>query len=327
MIFERLEEKHLNELLSLWNEELGASYPMRLRLLKQNVFEDGRLLRAGSWIAREPRTGGIAGFVIAKMSGSGDERFGLRPDIGWIHLLLVASGWRGQGIGGSLLRRAEEALRSSGVSRIALGNDLHRRLFPGVPDELDATKRWFEHKNYVYREGVFDLIKAYGADESVGLPDLGEAAARLATPGDREALTAFMARCFPGTWDLQHRDYWERGGTGREYVVLEKGGAIIGFCRINTGRSPLLAQNVYWAPLFEEELGGIGPLGIDEDHRGHRYGIKIVQAAIHFLRELGVRRIVIDTTPFVDFYGKLGYEVWRSYAKYDKQLELALEEG
>ncbi|MDG0808650.1 GNAT family N-acetyltransferase [Cohnella rhizosphaerae] len=68
-------------------------------------------------------------------------------------------------------------------------------------------------------------------------------------------------------------------------------------------------------------MGGIGPLGIDEACRGHRYGISIVQAAIHFLTARGVRRIVIDTTPYVDFYGKLGYEVWKTYAKYDKMLD------
>ncbi|MBB6729925.1 GNAT family N-acetyltransferase [Cohnella zeiphila] len=322
MIFERLEERHLDEALSIWNAELGGSYPLRPRLLRQNVAADSRLLREGSWVARDPGTGAFVGFVIAKTAGKGDERrFGLREDAGWIHALLTASAWRGKGIGGALLGRAEEALRAAGVRRIVLGNDLHRRMFPGIPGELAETKRWFEKRGYVSRENVYDLIKAYDTDEETALPSLGEAAARVATPRDRDALTAFMARCFPGTWDLQHRDYWERGGTGREYVVLEKQGKLIGFCRMNDGESPLLAQNVYWAPLFEDELGGIGPLGIDEAYRGHRYGISIVQAAIHFLRERGIRRIVIDTTPFVDFYGKLGYEVWKRYAKYDKSLD------
>ncbi|MGO4275205.1 hypothetical protein AB4Z22_36135 [Paenibacillus sp. TAF58] len=52
-----------------------------------------------------------------------------------------------------------------------------------------------------------------------------------------------------------------------------------------------------------------------------KYGSSIVQAAIHYLRKQSVRHIVIDTTPFVDFYGKLGYRTWKSYAKYAKALE------
>ncbi|MEK0316911.1 GNAT family N-acetyltransferase [Cohnella sp. 56] len=323
MIFEPFGEKHADDALALWNAELGASYPMRPRLLRQNTLEDTRWLREGSWAALEPQTGELAGFVVAKAPHGDDDRFGLRGDVGWIQALLVAAGRRGRGVGGELLRRAESALRQAGASRVQLGNDLHRRLFPGIPGELEETRRWFERRGYVHREDVFDLIKAYDANEASVMPDTGAAAARLAGPSDREALTAFMTRCFPGTWDLQHRDYWAQGGSGREYVLLERDGAIIGFCRINDAESPLLAQNVYWAPLFEEALGGIGPLGIDEAYRGHRYGISIVEAAICFLRVRGIRRIVIDTTPFVDFYGKLGYRTWKTYGKFDKTLAAA----
>ncbi|MFB5678167.1 GNAT family N-acetyltransferase [Paenibacillus terreus] len=321
MLLEQLQDQHLHEVLSLWNAELGDSYPLRLRLLQQNVMEDNRLMRDGSWVAKAPGTEKIIGFVIAKKSGAEDERFGLSRDVGWVHALITASAWRARGIGGALLERAEQALRAAGIKRIVLGNDLHRRMFPGIPDELVETKRWFEKRGYVCREQVYDLIKVYEADEEACLPFMGEVTARLASPHDRDALMDFMSRCFPGTWDCQHRDYWEQGGTGREYVVLEKREKLIGFCRINDAHSPLLAQNVYWAPLFEDELGGIGPLGIDEHYRGHRYGISIVQAAIHYLRKRGIRRIVIDTTPFVDFYGKLGYEVWKKYVKYDKGFE------
>ena len=251
MMIEPFEEQHLSEVLALWNAELEASYPMRRRLLRQNIIEDRRLLREGCLVARERTGSGIVGVVIVKKTNEDDGRFELRADTGWIHLLLVASNGRGKGVGGDLLRQAEDALRSAGVSRVMLGNDLHRRLFPGIPGELTQTKNWFERRGYVCREEVFDLIKTYRPEEEVSLPDMGEAAARIAEPRDREALTAFISRCFPGTWDLQHRDYWEQGGTGREYVVLEKQGKIIGFCRINDDQSPLLAQNVYWAPLFE----------------------------------------------------------------------------
>ncbi|MFD0671050.1 GNAT family N-acetyltransferase [Cohnella sp. GCM10027633] len=314
----RLEERHLGGILALWNKELSDAYPMRDRLLRQNIMEDRNWLREGSWVATESTTGTVIGFVVAKIGREEVEAFGLPAGAGWIHALLVDSDARDEGIGGELLGRAEAALREAGATRVMLGNDLHRRLFPGVPGELAETAGWFEHKGYVFREHAYDLIRRYADDEAVAVPIVTDASFRLATPQDREALTAFMERCFPGTWAYQHADYWERGGTGREYVVLEKQGDIVGFCRINDDESPLLAQNVYWAPLFEERLGGIGPLGIDEEQRGHRYGISIVQAAIATLHGRGVRRMVIDTTPFVDFYGKLGYETWRRYAKYEK---------
>ncbi|MCC3376755.1 GNAT family N-acetyltransferase [Cohnella sp. REN36] len=318
MDFEPLEQRHLDGILALWNKELADQFPMRAKVLRQNILEDRNWLREGSWVATDRRTGKVAGFVVAKIARAGAARFGIGTDTGWIHALLVDANARGQGVGAALLGRAEAALRHAGATNIALGNDLHRRMFPGIPEELEHTRDWFDRRGYVFRERAFDLLRAYRDDEPIGFPVISDVSFRLATPDDRESLTAFMERCFPGTWAYQHADYWEQGGTGREYVVLEKQGAIIGFCRINDDRSPLQAQNVYWAPLFEERLGGIGPLGIDEAERGHQYGISIVKAAIAALYERGVRRMVIDTTPFVEFYGKLGYVPWKSYAKYDK---------
>ncbi|MGO4269216.1 GNAT family N-acetyltransferase [Paenibacillus sp. TAF58] len=320
MKYERFDIRHLEDILLLWNKELSDTFPMRLQLLRQNIVEDRHWLREGSWVAKEEETGQIVGFVIAKIALDGAEQFGIPRDVGWIHSLLVSDPARGCGVGSALLARAEEALRQEGARRIVLGNDLHRRLFPGIPDILEGMKRWFEKRNYVNREQVYDLLNVYREDQEVALPTAPDAVFRVATSDDREELLAFMTRCFPGTWDYQHRDYWERGGTGREYVILEREGAIIGFCRMNDAQSPLLAQNIYWSPLFREELGGIGPLGIDESFRGYKYGISIVQAAVHYLRQRGIRNIIIDTTPYVDFYGKLNYKTWKSYARYDKDL-------
>ncbi|MDR6553068.1 GNAT family N-acetyltransferase [Paenibacillus qinlingensis] len=318
--YNQLEASHLSEILALWNKELSDLFPMRLRLLQQNIVEDQLWLREGSWVAVEQSSGRVVGFAVAKIASAATEGFGIPRDLGWIHALMVDGSYRRSGIGTALLRKAEEALLNAGAKRVMLGNDLHRRLFPGIPAQLEETRQWFEKRTYTFKEISYDLMNDYGDDQVVTLPTVHEATFRLANPSDREALTAFMHRCFPGKWDYQHRNYWERGGTGREFVLLERDDAIIGFCRMNDAESPLLAQNIYWSGLFEGELGGLGPLGIDESFRGHKYGISIVQAAIHYLLQRGVRNVVIDTTPFVDFYGKLGYQTWKSYARYAKDL-------
>lgn len=314
-----LTEKHRNGILSLWNQEWTELFPLRDRLIEQNVYHDPNWLREGSWVAID-ELGGLIGFVIAKGYRDELEPFGIPRELGWIQALLVAKQARGKGIGSELLRRAEDALRRHGASRVMLGNDLQSRLFPGLPEPKAVTKQWFEKRGYSYREDVHDLVNHYADGEKVELPELQGASLSIATGSDRERMEAFMSRCFPGAWDYQHREYWKRGGTGREYVLLERDGEVIGFCRMNDDQSPLLAQNIYWAQTFDAPLGGIGPLGIDEGYRGYRYGISIVQAAIHYLLERGNRSIVIDTTPFVDFYGKLGYGTWRTYAKYEKSL-------
>lgn len=320
MRFEMMAEQHLGGIVSVWNTEWSGVFPMRERLIAQNVFEDPNWLREGSWVAIDDREEELVGFIAAKSFRDELAAYGLAPETGWIQAMMVRKGSRGAGIGSELLRRAEEALLERGVRRLLLGNDLQSRLFPGVP-ELDGQARgWFEKRGYTCTEKVYDLLHTYEAGAAVPLPEAQDAAFRVATPHDRERLAAFMGRCFPGTWDYQHREYWRHGGTGREYVLLEREGELIGFCRMNDEESPLLAQNIYWAPLFAEPLGGIGPLGIDEAYRGFGYGMSIVQAAVHYLLARGNRSIVIDTTPFVDFYGKLGYERWRTYAKYEKRM-------
>jgi GNAT superfamily N-acetyltransferase len=318
MNFELLDNKHLDGILALWNRELADCFPVRPRLLRQNIMDDRLWLREGSWVALEAGTDRVIGFVAAKISREAAAQYGIPRDKGWIHALMVESPHRRSGIGQALLDKAEAALRDAGASHISLGNDLHGRLFPGIPDTLAETKQWFEKRGYAFRELAYDLLHDYDGQQEPAWPNVQNASLRIAVPADREALEAFMERCFPGAWSYQHRDYWERGGTGREYVLLEREGAIIGFCRINDPQSPLLAQNIYWSPLFEDALGGIGPLGIDGNYRGLQYGISIVQAAVQYLLERGMRHIVIDTTPFVDFYGKLGYRSWKSYAKYEK---------
>ncbi len=89
---------------------------------------------------------------------------------------------------------------------------------------------------------------------------------------------------------------------------------------MNDRHSPFIAQNVYWAPLFDGDLGGVGPLGIDSAERNKGYGLKIVEAGIATLRNRGSNHIVIDWTRLIEFYGKLGFNVWKVYQKYTKTL-------
>jgi GNAT superfamily N-acetyltransferase len=313
-------ETHLADVCALWNRQWEKSFPMREKLLRQNCVEDKNVLAAGSYAAIDESNGTLVGFVVSKIWQDVTPGFDFGRKDGWIHALLVDPRYRGRGVGSELLSRAEAALRESGAQQIHLGNDFHWRMFPGVPGPDPETRRWFERRGYTYASPIYDLFRRYEAGESEPLPEMEGITFRLANPGDRERVVSFMHRSFPGRWDYQTVQYWERGGTGREFVLCEKEGEIIGFCRINDAASPILAQNIYWAPLFQDELGGAGPLGIDEKFRGRGYGLAVVKAGIHFLRQRGIRNIVIDTTAFIDFYGKLGFQVWKQYGRFRKTL-------
>lgn len=314
------DDQYVDALCELWEQELGDRFPMRPELMRQNSFEDQNVLQAGSWIAIDSASNAPVGFVVAKCwQELLDIQLG--NGIGWLQVLLVAKSYRGQGIGRELLARAEGALRERGMEKILLGRDPYH-YFPGIPEESDDVIAWFERQGYSSEDRLeHDLLGQYPEQqEELALPEVPNHRFRLLTRADQDSFLAFLHRCFPGRWEYEAIHYFQRGGTGREFVVVEQDGEILGFCRINDADSPFIAQNVYWAPLLQEGLGGVGPLGVDAKHRGRGLGLAIVEAGIVTLRQRGISNIVIDWTTLVDFYAKLGYHSWKRYAKYGKAL-------
>lgn len=317
MTITELKKSNLKELTKLWNKEAGRMYPMREELFRQNSFEDANVYFPGSLVAWNDE-GRPIGFIISKIW---QEKMNvpMNAESGWIQALLVDSDYRNQGIGSGLLARAEAALKRKGVTKISLcGDPWH--YFPGLPKEFERQCTWFKKRGYAEVVTTFDLMAEYPGNEENQLPACEGVEFALLQECEKESLISFLHRVFPGRWEYEALKYFEKGGTGREFAVLKKNGIIIGFCRINDGHSPFIAQNVYWAPLFDEPLGGIGPLGVDPKERGKGYGLAIVEAGVYFLRNRGIKRIVIDWTTFVDFYGRLGFEVWKEYKALSKEV-------
>lgn len=309
-----LEESRLEELVTLWNKEIGHEFPMRETLFKQNSFDDVNTCMKSSCLALNDQNK-VVGFVIAKRWQESLD-VPISKTTGWIQVLLVNKEYGNQGLGTKLLAHAEAELSHCGIKDIWLGKDTYH-YFPGIPTQYAEVKNWFEKRGYEYQSTEYDLIKKYGKD-GTEIPEIEDVEFSLVTHEDKDELLSFLKRCFPGRWEYEAIHYFEKGGTGREFVVLKKKGKIIGFCRINDPQSPFIAQNVYWSPLFDDDLGGAGPLGVDANERGQGYGLAIVEAGLAYLRQRDIKRIVIDWTGLVTFYNKLGYDTWKSYRTYKK---------
>ncbi|WP_316244937.1 GNAT family N-acetyltransferase [Oceanobacillus jeddahense] len=317
MKLETWSDHRIDALVQLWNQEIGCEFPMRKELFQQNSFKDENICKQASAIAVDDKER-VIGFVIAKRYRENLD-VGISNEIGWIQVLLVKQDQRNQGVGSTLLANAESQLQNDGVKQILLGRDPWH-YFPGIPVELEETKAWFEHKGYKNTGTEHDMIRKYSINDKIEPPNIEGIECSVLELEDKKLFLDFLHRCFPGRWEYEAIHYFQNGGTGREFVILKKGQKIIGFCRMNDAKSNLIAQNVYWAPLFKEELGGIGPLGVDEKERGQGYGLAVVEAGIYYLRKRGVSRIVIDWTGLVAFYNKLGYNVWKTYSAYNKDI-------
>ncbi len=310
-------DERIDALVLLWNQEIGSEFPMRKELFNQNSFKDKNICKQASAIAVDDNNH-VVGFIVAKRY---QEKLdvGIGEKIGWIQVLLVKQGQRNQGIGSTLLANAESQLKKAGVNQILLGRDPWH-YFPGIPEGWKETQSWFERKGYENNGTEHDMIRKYRNRDEIEKPNIEGAEWSILELKDKELFLEFLHRCFPGRWEYEAIHYFQQGGTGREFAILKKEQKIIGFCRMNDVKSNLIAQNVYWAPLFKEALGGIGPLGVDEKERGQGYGLAVVEAGIYFLRRRGISRIVIDWTGLVAFYNKLGYDIWKTYAAYKKEM-------
>lgn len=304
---------HIDELVALWNKELSTHFPVRKDLFVQNSFEDVNVLKKGSFIAVDDN-GKVIGFVVSK---KWQEKMKVEMDLkkGWIQVLLVDSANRGKGIGTLLLEHAETALKESGAEVIQLAGDPFH-YFSGVPEVYPDVQRWFEKLGYYKKQETFDLINHLV--KKYPFPNESSVSFSVLQIEEKDELLSFLARCFPGRWEYEAIKYFEMGGVGREFVVAKKNGGIIGFCRMNDSLSPSIGPNVYWSPLFEQKVGGIGPLGIDSNERKQGYGLEVVEAAMAYLQEREIETIIIDWTNLVEFYEKLDFTPWEKYGVYLK---------
>lgn len=310
-------DTYVDEIVALWNKEIGRDFPMRKELFIQNSFTDKNVSYEASKIVRND-AGNVIAFIVVKHFQEADV-VDMHAETGWIQALLVDQAYRNQGIGSQLLEGAESYLKALGKKQILIGRDPFH-YFPGVPSAYEATCNWLTEKGYVKEDTEVDLTCAYKESEAIDMPHFDEAEFVIAKQQDEEALLAFLHRCFPGRWEYEAKKYFAAGCSGREFVLLKVNGEVKGFCRINDPDSEIIAQNVYWAPLFDHGLAGVGPLGVDSSERGKGYGLAIVQAAIAFLRERNMQQIVIDWTGLIAFYEKLGYSVWKTYEPFAKKI-------
>lgn len=305
------------DLISIWNQELGNEFPMREELFQQNSFQDENVFREGSCVALSDQ-GEPVGFIVSKQWQEALD-VQMERDVGWIQACVVKSHYQNQGIGTLLLKHAEEALFNSGINKILVGGDPWH-YFPGVPAGCNQAHSWLTKHGYHSGEKEYDLLNE-GEGHFPYPSQFPGVEFSVLEPHEKNELLEFLNHNFPGRWEYEAIHYFNRGGTGREFVVARKNNRIIGFTRVNDSHSPLIAQNVYWAPAFKQTLGGIGPLGVSKKERGNGYGFGIVQAGIYFLRQRGVQNLVIDWTGLVDFYKKFQFYPWKVYVTYKKERE------
>jgi beta-N-acetylhexosaminidase len=300
-------------LLPLWQAALGDAWPMRDDLLRRQLT-DHRFYRADDhFVALAGER--IVGFAGTQVDRS--EHAGHNPN-GGVSVVIVHPDWQRQGIGTRLHDAALAHLRQVGVASLRLGGGGAYRFWPGVPTDLPGGLDFFTARGW-----EFDLDRR-SSDLVRDLSDFQVPAAMSARLA-QEGVTVQSARKDEVddvlAFEFQHFSGWAPGfvytaalGDYQNLLVARdphKG--IVGTLMLHTPTARWLAANVTWKTTLGDSLGGISAVGVAESERGRGIGIGMVAVGSEVLRERGVGNCHIDWTGIVDFYGKLGYTVWRQY--------------
>ena len=306
---------HEAQVFALWERALGDVWPLS-RATFRHVTLDSPVYRPGDHLVAITREGDIAGFVATQPQGlpEGDASLTLA---GELMVILVDPALQRQGIGRDLLDHALDTLRRRGVTEVQVGAGAVSYFWPGVPANLPDAWPFFGACGWPAAEESFDLVRSL--DDYVTPPavyagiDHENVEIVSAGAADASAVLAFERRHFPD-WAQYYEMVVARGATTDIVLARDSQTAeIVGTAMAMDFRPSAGQYGFTWQRLLGENVGGIGALGVAEDRRERGIGLALAAYVTEVLQARGLDTSFVGYTWLVDWYGKLGYQVWRDY--------------
>lgn len=312
----------LRQVLAIWNTALGDQFPLSEELFVQNGVHDPHVRPGTCWLATVPEQRDAVGMCLAKIVRRPLAADGWLPERGWVSLLAVHPAHQRRGVGTALLARAEQYLRAQQRTVIALGGDPDHFL-PGVPAEEGALA-FFRAAGYGFGSDAYDLrrtVSSPGAGvRDPMLPVERGVTIRALELVDTPALLSFLGEAFPGRWRYAVGRVLSEGGSIGDIMGVVSAGRVVGFAQMFHPDSRWIGPSIAWTRQPGRRAGGIGPMGLAPGFRGRGLGLALLDRSVRHLARLGVEEVVVDWTGLLDFYGRLGFAVWRHYCQGEKRL-------
>ncbi len=291
--------EHLHELVEFWNACAVEPFWMDALLMGQYLKVPG----ARVWVDGSPWKGALW------------ARFGSRATT--LDALWVRPEMRRRGVGGSLLDRFRAEVEPDRAWRFG-GGEHH--FVPGVPESLSEFHPFFAKHGLVADWHAHDLLWTH---QSAATTDWDDSVYRLIEPGQIDEL-ARLLEYFGARWqiDTAARCQDPLEGRAEEIMGAFQEERLVGFCHIWSPRSRRLGPSTFWLPRDRTQMwGGIGPLGVHPEMRGHGYGAGVVEASMAYLRSRGAEVIGVDWTGLPDFYEGRGFRRWLDYRGYHPEVD------
>lgn len=296
---------------ALWQATMSARWQVTPRFLRRMLHDGYPSYREGDyWVAQDGDR--VIGFVAAQYDPSGKSA--------GIALLIVSPDRQRQGIGTRLHSAAMERLRGYDYQTINLAHGGGDGLFPGVPTDPPDAMAFFTANGWGFPDINYDLIQDLADYQTpTGVIERAEQQWIIfRTPKDAaeaQAVVDFEQINFP----FWQRFFAEAATDGRYGDILAAwdGSAVVGSLLMDKADIEGMSTTALWHLILGDDMGTIGAVGVEEVRQGRGIGLAMVARASEMVKQRGVRQCVIGWTDLLDFYGKLGYRVWRSYGMTD----------
>ncbi|KAL6235550.1 hypothetical protein BDW75DRAFT_209055 [Aspergillus navahoensis] len=96
-------------------------------------------------------------------------------------------------------------------------------------------------------------------------------------------------------------------------TAFDAHGAQVGWTLMLSPSSSLLQSNWAMPSVCGPNIGLIGCVGIDKEHRKSGVGIALVAHALRDMKDRGIEGVFVDWVSVEEFYEKIGFNVWARY--------------
>jgi beta-N-acetylhexosaminidase len=291
---------------TLWQQALDHRWPLPYETFQTVTVANPAYQPGDHLVALSGEE--IVGFLATQV------REGTVPLQGHLLLLLVAPPFQRKGIGRMLHEQALILLKRHGAAQIQLGGGFHY-FWQGVPVNLPEAWLFFQAQGWTEQERSFDLVRAlagYITPKSIYERLRPTITIRHATPEDTAAILAFEGHHFP-QWLAYYQRVLASQGAADVVVAEESSQGIVGTSFVEDPRAAWWQDDIRWLSLLGKQTGGIGPLGVAEPMRAQGIGLALAARVTETLCERGLTNSYIGWTWLVDWYGRLGYQVWQEY--------------
>lgn len=306
-----------NQVYALWQQTISQYWHLPYENFHYTTVDNPAYQQGDHFVAQLDHD--IVGFIATQ----GPRIPGLLPVRAELMLVLVAPAYQKQGIGRALVDHALTALKQRGVEEVQLGNSGLTYFWPGVPTNLPGAWPFFQACGWTGSERSFDLVRELhdyvtppGIYERIRLPTI---TIKTATQLDVPAVLEFEARHFP-RWLPYYRRLMDHNAYADVVVAKDVHHGIVGTSSTMHPHASWLQHDIAWTQLLGENTGGIGPLGVAETMRENGIGLALAARVTELLQARGLAKSYIGYTWLLDWYGKLGYYLWRDYTMSWKKL-------